>query len=168
MSLSLYEISAPEIARILGNLKVILQKAAAHAEAKKIDPSVLLQSRLYPDMFPLLKQVQVASDNAKGSARLAGVDAPAFEDNETTFDQLQARLDKTIAFLGTLKPEQFEGAEDRKIEIKYPGITLDFTGLSFFNKFVMPNIYFHTTTVYAILRHNGVELGKGDFLGNIR
>lgn len=167
MSLSLYQVSTPELARMLGNLKTILQKAAAHAEAKKIDPNALLQSRLFPDMFPLVRQVQVASDSAKGAARLAGVEIPVFEDTETTFDQLQARLDKTITFLNTLKPAQFEGAEDRKIEVKFPGITLNFTGLSFLNTFVLPNFYFHVTTVYAILRHNGVELGKGDFLGDI-
>lgn len=169
MSISIYQISAPEIARLLGNVKAILQKTMAHADAKKIDHNALLQARLYPDMFALLKQVQVVSDNAKGScARLAGVTAPAFEDNEKSFPELFARIDKTIAFINTLKPEQFEGAEDRAIEVKFPSATLKFTGLSYLNTFVFPNFYFHMSMVYAILRHNGVEIGKGDFLGAIQ
>ena len=169
MSISIYQVSAPEIARLLGNVKVILQKAAAHADAKKIDHNALLQARLYPDMFTLLKQVQVVSDNAKGScARLAGATAPVFEDNEKTFPELFARLDKTITFINSLKAEQFEGGEDRNIEVKFPNATLKFTGLSYINTFVFPNIYFHMSMVYAILRHNGVEIGKGDFLGAIQ
>ena len=169
MSLSLYHVSAPELARMLGNLKGILQKAEAYADAKKIEHQVLLQARLYPDMFPLLRQVQTACDNAKGgAARLAGAAVPVHEDNEKSFADLYARIDKTVAFIQTLNAAQFEGAEDRKIELVFPGITLNFTGLSYLNTFVLPNFYFHATTVYAILRHNGVELGKMDFLGNIR
>ncbi|MET0379273.1 MAG: DUF1993 domain-containing protein [Spongiibacteraceae bacterium] len=169
MTLSLYHVSAPELARMLGNLKAILQKAEAHAEAKKIEPDALLLARLYPDMLPLLRQVQVACDNAKGgAARLAGVAVPAHEDNEKTFADLGARIDKTVAFINTLQPAQFEGAEDRKIELTFPGITLNFTGLTYLNNFVLPNFHFHVTTAYAILRHNGLEIGKGDYLGNIR
>lgn len=169
MTLSLYQVSAPEFARILGNLKGILNKAAAHADARKIDHNALLQARLYPDMFPLLRQVQASCDNAKGSAaRLAGVAVPVFEDNEKTFADLIARIDKTIAFINGLQPEQFEGAEDRKIELTFPGTTLTFTGLTYLNTFALPNVHFHATTAYAILRHNGVEIGKGDYLGNIR
>lgn len=169
MALSVYQVSAPELARMLGNLKDIVQKAASHAVAKKIDANALLQARLYPDMYPLPKQVQLACDMAKGgAARLAGVAVPVHEDTEKTFAELEARLDKTIAFINSLQPAQFEGAEDRKIELTFPGITLNFTGLSYLNTFVLPNFYFHATTVYAILRHNGVELGKGDFLGKIQ
>ncbi len=169
MSLSLYQVSAPELARILGNLKAIVQKAASHAATKKIEENALLQARLYPDMFPLLKQIQIACDNAKGgAARLAGVAVPVHEDTEKTFAELEARIDKTIAFINSLQPAQFEGAEDRKIELAFPGLTLNFTGLSYLNTFVLPNFYFHATTVYAILRHNGVDLGKRDFLGQIQ
>jgi hypothetical protein len=169
MSVSIYQVSAPEIVRLLGNVKNILQKAVAHADAKKIDHNALLQARLYPDMYALLKQVQVISDQAKGScARLAGVTPPVFEDTEKTFPELFARIDKTIAFINSLKPEQFEGVEDRAIEVKFPNTTLKFTGLSYLNTFVFPNVYFHSSMVYAILRHNGVEVGKGDFLGAIQ
>ena len=169
MSISVYQVSAPEITRLLGNVKNLLQKAVTHADAKKIDHNALLQARLYPDMFALLKQVQVVSDNAKSAcARLAGVTPPVFEDTEKTFAELFARIDKTIAFVNSLKPEQFDGVEDRTIEVKFPGTTLKFTGLSFLNTFVLPNFYFHMSMVYAILRHNGVEVGKGDFLGAIQ
>jgi hypothetical protein len=169
MTVSLYQVSAPELARLLGNLKAILQKAAAHAAAKKIDENALLQARLFPDMFPLVKQVQVACDNAKGgAARLAGVAVPVHEDTEKTFADLDARIDKTIAFINTLQPAQFDGAEDRRIELAFPGLTLNFTGLSYLNTFVLPNFYFHVTTVYAILRHNGIDIGKRDFLGQIQ
>jgi hypothetical protein len=168
MSLSLYHVSAPELARALGNLKGILQKAEAHCEAKKIDHNALLQARLYPDMFPLLRQVQIACDSAKGVARMTSVAVPAHEDNEKTFADLAARIDKAIAFVNTLKAAEFEGAEDKKVELAFPNVTLNFTGITFINNFVLPNFYFHVTTAYAILRHNGVELGKGDYLGNIR
>src|SRR6218665_1384151 len=140
MSVSLYQVSAPELARMLGNMKAVLQKAEAHADAKKIDHNALLQARLYPDMFALVRQVQVACDQAKGgAARLAGAEVPAHEDTEKTFADLYARIDKTVAFIKTLTPAQFEGAEDRKIELNFPGITLNFIGLSYFNTFVMPN-----------------------------
>lgn len=154
------------LVRSLQNLIHILEKGSAHAEAKSIDPSVLLNSRLYPDMFPLVKQVQVASDlSRRGAARLAGVEAPTMEDKETTFAELIERLNKTIGFLQSLSPEQIDGTEDKEIELPMRGMTLKFSGINFLLYFLIPNVYFHVTTAYDILRHNGVELGKIDFLG---
>ena len=168
MSNSMYVAAVPPIIRSLSNLRAILEKAAAYAEAKKIDPSVLINARLYPDMFPLSRQVQLASDVAKGAAsRLAGLEPPKYEDNESTFPELLARLDKTIALLEYCKPEQVDGSEDKTIVLPMHDKTVTFTGSSYLHDFVLPNIYFHVTTVYAILRHNGVEIGKKDFLGNI-
>ena len=161
--------SVPVFTQMLTALRAILAQADAHATARSIEPDALLQARLFPDMFPLLKQVQVACDNAKGgAARLAGVAVPVHEDSEKTFAELDARIDKTIAFINSLRPARFEGAEDRKIELTFPGLTLNFTGLSYLNTFVLPNFYFHVTTVYAILRHNGIDIGKRDFLGQIQ
>jgi uncharacterized protein len=166
MKISMYQASVPVFIRMLENLAAILDKAAAHAQARKIDPAVLVQGRLFPDMFPLSKQVQVASDAAKGgAARLAGMEPPAFEDNETTFAELVARLRKTVDFLRTLKPEQFEGAEDRTVTWKTRAGEKSMQGMPYLLNHVQPNLYFHVTTAYAILRHNGVEVGKGDFLG---
>lgn len=166
MSLSIYQISVPVFIRMLGNLSALLAKAEAHAQAKNIDPSVFLNARLAPDMFPLSRQVQIASDAAKGcGARLAGVDIPSFADDEKSFAELQARIAKTVDFLKGLKPEQFEGAENRDISIKTPSRELQFKGLDFLLHFANANFYFHVTTTYAILRHNGVEIGKMDFLG---
>ncbi|MFZ5960917.1 DUF1993 domain-containing protein [Pseudomonas knackmussii] len=166
MSLSIYQISVPVFIRMLGNLSAILAKAEAHAQAKNIDPSVFLNARLAPDMFALTRQVQIASDAAKGcGARLAGVDIPSFADEEKSFADLQARIAKTVDFLKGLKPEQFEGAENRDITIKTPSRELHFKGLDFLLHFANANFYFHVTTTYAILRHNGVEVGKMDFLG---
>ena len=168
MSNSMYVAAVPPIIRSLSNLRAILEKAAAYAEAKKIDPSVLINARLYPDMFPLSRQVQLASDVAKGAAsRLAGLEPPKYEDNESTFPELLARLDKTIALLEYCKPEQVDGSEDKTIVLPMHDKTVTFTGSSYLHDFVLPNVYFHVTTVYAILRHNGVEIGKKDFLGNI-
>ena len=168
MSNSMYVASVPPIIRSLTNLRTILEKAAAHAEAKKIDPSVLVNARLYPDMFPLSRQVQIATDVAKGAvSRLAGLEPPKYEDNESTFPELVARLDKTIALLEACKPEQIDGSEDKTIALPMHDKTVTFTGTSYLHDFVLPNVYFHVTTVYAILRHNGVEIGKHDFLGNI-
>ncbi|MFJ3259804.1 DUF1993 family protein [Pseudomonas sp. NPDC086581] len=168
MSLSIYQASVPVFIRMLGNLSVILTKAAEHAQAKSIDPSVLINARLAPDMFALARQVQIASDSAKGAgARLAGVDVPSYADDETTFDQLQTRIAKTIEFLKTLKPEQFEGAENRTIELKLRTREVSFKGSDFLLGFVNPNFYFHITTAYDILRHNGVEVGKMDYLGGV-
>jgi hypothetical protein len=167
-TITMYQASIPPIIRTLTNLREILQKAAAHCEAKKIDPAVLVQARLYPDMFPLARQVQIATDMAKGCAcRLAGKVVPKFEDNEATFPELVARLDKTLALLETFQPAQIEGSEGRKIELPAHERTLTFQGLPYLVDFVLPNVYFHVTTVYAILRHSGVEIGKKDFLGKI-
>lgn len=168
MSISMYLATVPPIRRSLSNLREILGKAAAHAEARKIDPSVLVNARLYPDMFPLSRQVQIATDMAKGAAsRLAGLEPPKYEDTEATFAELVARLDKTIALLESIKPEQIDGSEERDIVIPMRDRTLTFKGLPYLLDYVLPNVYFHATTAYAILRHNGVEIGKKDFLGNI-
>lgn len=168
MSISMYLATVPPILRSLSNLREVLGKAAAHAEARKIDPSVLVNARLYPDMFPLSRQVQIASDTAKGAvSRLAGLEPPKYEDNEATFAELVARLDKTIALLESFKPDQIDGSEERDIVIPMRDRTLTFKGLPYLLDYVLPNVYFHATIAYAILRHNGVEIGKKDFLGNI-
>lgn len=166
MTISMYQATVPPLARSLTNLATILSKAAAHAEAKKIDPAVLLNSRLYPDMLPLTRQVQIASDVARrGAARLAGLEAPKVEDTETTFAELRDRLHQTIAYLETLTPEQIDGSEAKAIALPIGDKTMTFEGLPYLLSFIQPNVYFHVTTAYAILRHNGVELGKLDFLG---
>lgn len=168
MKPSLYDISAPVLAHMLDNLVAVLKKGLAHAEAHKIDTAVLFNARLYPDMFPLVRQVQIATDQAKGCvSRLAGQEPPRFEDNEKTFEELLARLDKTIAHVRSFKSQQFDGAENRKIELKTGGQLRSFEALSYVLNYVYPNFYFHVTTAYAILRHNGVEIGKKDFLGTI-
>lgn len=166
MTISMYQASVPSLIRSLNNLAVILQKGAAHAEARKIEPAVLINSRLYPDMFPLGRQVQIASDIARrGAARLAGLEAPKYEDDETTFTELIARLQKTTAYLETLTPEQIDGSEEKSITLPVGENTLSFRGLSYLLYFILPNVYFHVTTAYDILRHCGVELGKADYLG---
>ena len=166
MTISMYQASVPVFIRMLNNLVAILEKGAAHAETKKIDPSVLVNTRLAPDMFPLSKQVQIASDIAKrGAARLAEVDAPDFEDNETTLSELIQRIQKTVSYLETLTHEQIDGSEEKTITLPVGGNTLSFQGMPFLLHFVLPNVYFHVTTAYDILRHCGVELGKQDFLG---
>lgn len=166
MTISMYQASVPVFLRALGNLGGILEKAATHAEAKKIDPAVLLAFRLYPDMFPLSRQVQIASDNAKGCvARLAGAEPPKFEDNETSFPELITRLRKTADFLKTLTPAQIDGSEERQIVLKMRDGAREFLGQAYLLHYALPNFYFHATTAYAILRHCGVELGKKDFLG---
>lgn len=168
MSISLYAASVPTFVHTLNALRTILQKAEAHATAIKVEPAVFLQGRLYPNMFPLVRQVQIACDFAKGGgARLAGVEVPKYDDSEASFAELYARIDKTIAFLGTLKAEQIDGQEERDVEIKAGPRTLNFKGQQYLLSFVNPNFYFHTVTAYAILRHNGVDVGKGDFLGGI-
>lgn len=166
MSFTVHEASVKPMRHMLKSLSTLLSKGAAHCEAKKIDPDAFLQARLYPDMFPLVRQVQIASDSAKGAAaRLAGVEIPKFEDNEKTFADLQARIDKTIAFLDSLKPEQFEGAEDRQVVLQLRDRSLEFKGRDFLTTWANPNFFFHVTTAYALLRHGGVEVGKGDYLG---
>jgi uncharacterized protein len=169
VSLSLYDVSIPSLTLGLTNLSAMLDKGAAHAEAKKIDPKVLADSRIIADMFPLKRQVQIACDTAKGAvARLAGVDIPKHEDTESTVEELKARIAKTLAFVGSVKPDQVNASETREIVLEFPRLTLKFTGRDYVMKFVFPNFYFHVTTAYAILRKNGVDLGKGDFLGKIQ
>ena len=166
MSLSMYQASVPVLARAFKNLAAILTKAEADATARKIDPSVFLTARLAPDMHPLTRQVQIASDAAKGGVgRLAGVDVPSFPDTETTFAELQARIAKTIAFIETVTPAQIDGSEEKNVTLKMPGREISFVGQAFLLGFTLPNVFFHITTAYAILRHNGVPIGKADFLG---
>ena len=167
MSLTMYQASIPVFIRMLGNLSAILEKAAAHAEAKKIDPAIFINARLAPDMYPLSRQIQIATDVVKGcAARLAGIEVPSYEDNEATFPELQARIAKTVAFLQSVSAEQINGSEERRVTLKVHGKDSDFSGQRYFLNFVLPNFYFHITTAYAILRHNGLELGKKDFVGN--
>ncbi len=163
----MYQALIPVSIHSLNNLVGILEKGAAYAEAKKIDSSVLVNTRLFPDMFPLSRQVQIASDIARrGAAQLAGVEAPKFEDNEKTFPELIDRLHKTTSYLDTFKPEQIDGSEEKTITLQVRDNTLSFQGMPFLFYFVLPNVYFHVTTAYDILRHCGVELGKRDYLGN--
>ena len=166
MPISMYQASAPRFANTLKNLSAILGKAQAHCEARKIDPLVLTGARLYPDMFALSRQVQVACDSAKGAvARLAGVDIPKHEDTEKTFEELQARIAKTLEFIATVNPAQVDGSEEKDVVLKLQGRDVPFKGLQYLLGFAWPNFYFHATTAYAILRHNGVEVGKRDFIG---
>ncbi|MGE0151707.1 MAG: DUF1993 family protein [Reyranellaceae bacterium] len=166
MSFTIYQASAPVFARALTNLAAIFDKAAAHAEAKKIDQSVFMQARLAPDMFALPRQVQVASDTARRSmARLAGTEAPAMEDKEASFADLKARCLNSAEYVKSFLPAQIEGSEERAIAMKMGGKEISFTGRDYLFGFALPNFYFHVTTAYAILRHNGVEIGKMDFLG---
>ena len=165
---TMYDASVPTITRALSNLVGVLEKAAAHAEAKKIEPNVLIASRLYPDMFPLARQVQVAADIAKsGTARLAQAEAPKYEDNEATFAELVERVRKTIAWLETLKPEQFDDGA-RMVSFPVKNETKTMPGSRYLYTRVLPNVFFHCATAYNILRHNGVDIGKGDFLGPIK
>jgi hypothetical protein len=166
MTISMYQTSVPVFIRMLNNLAAILEKAAAHAEAKKIDPAVLINFRLYPDMLPFSKQVQIAADAAKlSTARIAGIEPPKFEDNEKTFPELIERVQKTIEYLKSLKPEQIDGTEEKEIVIPSHDSTLTYRGQDLLLHRALPNLYFHIATAYAILRHNGVELGKRDYLG---
>lgn len=163
--LTMFDATIPPLLRALKNLTHILKKGEAYADAKKIEHSVLLGARLFPDMYPLTRQVQIATDMSKGAAaRLAGVEIPKYEDNETSFDELQARLAKTIAFIESVTPAQFESSETREVTITVRKVDIKFTGQDYLLKWVLPNVYFHVTTAYNILRHNGVELGKADFL----
>jgi len=167
MSLSMYQASAPVFVRMLGNLSAILDKGAAFAEAKKIDPSVLVSARLAPDMFPLARQIQIATDGVKGCvARLAGIEIPSYADTETTIEELKARIAKTIAFVQSVSAVQIDGTEERAITLKIGGKEKSFKGQVYLLNFVLPNLYFHIATAYGILRHNGVEVGKLDFLGS--
>lgn len=166
MAISMYQVSVPVFTRMLNNLAAILEKAAAHCEAKKIDPAALINFRFYPDMFAFAKQIQVCTDAAKnGAARLAGIEAPEFQDNETTFPELIARVKKTIDFLNTFKAEQIDGTEEKEVTIKRRDTSVTYRGQAFLLNRALPNFYFHMTTAYDMLRHNGVELGKKDYLG---
>jgi hypothetical protein len=166
MTISMYQASIPIFTRTLQSLRGMLVKAEKHAEARKIEPAVLLRDRLYPDMFDFTRQVQIATDFARGTgARLAGSEPPAVEDKETTFAELVARIDRTLDYLRTLDRAQIEGSEAREIMRPIRGEPHRFTGINYLTQFALPNFFFHATTAYAILRHNGIELGKADFIG---
>jgi hypothetical protein len=163
----MYQASVPRFVNILGNLSRILDKAQAYSEARKLGAEALTAYRLFPDMLPMTAQVQIACDTAKGAvARLAGVEIPVYEDNEKTLADLKERVARTIAFIQTVTPEQIDGTEDKEIVIKRGDQETRFNGLQFLLGRVVPNFYFHVTTAYNILRHNGVEIGKRDYLGN--
>jgi hypothetical protein len=163
--LNMYDVTIPPLKHALATLAANLTIGEAYAAKKKIEPSVMINARLIADMYPLIKQVQIATDMSKGAAaRLAGIEIPQYEDNETTFDALQARITKTIAFLDSVTSAQFEGAETREVTVMVRKLPLAFTGLDYLNRWVHPNVYFHCTTAYNIMRENGVDLGKRDFL----
>jgi len=167
MTISMYQASVPRFVNILGNLSNILDKAQAHVDARKIDPTTLTTYRLFPDMLPLTKQVQIACDTAKGVvARLAGVEIPVYVDNEVTLADLKARIARTIAFIQTVPEGQINGTEDKEIVVKRGDKETQYKGMQFLLGHAVPNFYFHVTTTYNILRHNGVEIGKRDYLGN--
>ena len=169
MSISLYDVSIPIFTLSLNNLSAILDKAESHAEAKNVDPKVIPQARLIVDMLPLSSQIQIACDTAKGAAaRLAGVEVPKHEDTEATLAELRARVAKTLDFIKTIKPEQLQGAGTREVVLKFPQSTLKFTGLNYLTNFALPNFFFHMTMTYALLRKNGIDLGKRDFLGPLQ
>jgi len=167
MTISMYQASAPIFVQFLTSLSNVLDKAAAHAEAKKLDPSVLLEARLFPDMFSVTRQVRTATDHANSAcSKLAGVEPPSFANTEATIPALKERIANTIAFIRGLTPAQLDGTEDKTITFKFPsGATREFTGQSLLLNFCLPHFYFHVTTAYDILRHNGVELAKRDFMG---
>jgi hypothetical protein len=166
MAISMYKASAPIFVQYLTALSAVLDKAAAHAEAKKIDPAFLLNMRLYPDMFPLVRQVRAATDHAMTACgRLAGVEGPTFANDEASFAALKDRIAKACEFIKTLRPAQIDGTEDKDITIKFPSGERKFTGQNLLLNFCLPNFYFHATTAYNILRHCGIEVGKRDFMG---
>lgn len=166
MSISMYDQTVAAMSRGLLNLDAILSRAEEYAREREIDPAILVQGRLFPDMFPLAAQVRIATDVAKGAAaRLSGCELPSWADDEETFEELHARIRKALDFMATCRPEDFEGSEKKRIELKLPNETMEFDGREYVLGFVMPNFYFHVTTAYNILRHNGVPIGKRDFLG---
>lgn len=169
MSQPIHNVAVPTLLRVVDNLLAILEKGRLHAEAEKIEPAVLLNARLYPDMFALTRQVQIVSDNVKGcAARLAGIEAPKFADTEASFAELRQRLEKTSQFVRSLDAQQFQNSETHPIVLKFPTRTMNFAnGWDYLLTFALPNVYFHAATTYGILRHSGVKLGKGDFLGPI-
>ena len=167
MSLSMYEASVPVFKQMLGSLDVLIDKASAHVEARKLEPASLLQARLFPDMFTFVRQVQIACDFAKSvPARLAGIEVPSYEDNERTFAELHARIAKTLAFIDGIDAAKFEGSERREIVLR-PGTPKErrFEGQAYLLHYGLPNFFFHVTTAYALLRHNGLEVGKADYMG---
>jgi len=162
----MYQASAPRFASMLRNLSALLDKGQAYCDARKIEPAAISGARLYPDMYPLTRQVQIACDTAKGAvARLAGIEIPKHEDTEQSFAELKGRIAKTLDFIGSVKPASIDGAEEREIVLKMRGGERKFSGLQYLLGFAYPNFYFHVTTAYNILRHNGVEIGKMDFVG---
>jgi len=168
MPLSMYQGSVPVFAKALRNLRAVLEKGASHASARKIDESAFMQARLFPDMRPLTFQVQVATDMARGcAARLAGTEPPKFEDKEATFAELIDRIDRTLAYVEGLDRKAFDGAESRTITRPVRSQPHAFTAENYLQQFTLPNLYFHCATAYNLLRHNGVELGKADFLGKL-
>lgn len=168
MSLSMYQASIPVFVRGLENLATILQKAADHAQARKIAPEVFLTARLAPDMFPLVRQVQIVSDTAKGcAARLAGIEVPSYADSEASFAELQERIAKTVTFLNGIAAVQVDGSEARPITLKMHDREVRFSGQAYLLGFALPNFFFHLTTAYGILRHYGVDIGKKDYLGEV-
>ena len=167
--ISMYTASIPPMIKSLGNLEAILDKAIAHAAARKIDDAAFVDARLFPDMFTFARQIRIATDMAKGAgARLAGIDIPKFEDNEKTLPELKARLRKAVDFLKTLTAAQIDGTEDKAITLTAGPNTFNFKGLDYLNSWVLPNFYFHVATAYNLLRHGGVEIGKMDFLGKVQ
>lgn len=168
MSISMYQASVPIFEQMLGSLSSILNKAAAYAETKKIEPDALINFRLYPDMLPFFVQIYIAADTAVGcSARLAGQEPPEFKPEKPTFENLINLVEDGLAFLKTLKPEQIDGSEDKTISYTRHGRTNTFIGLPYLTKHAIPNFFFHVTTAYDILRHNGLEIGKADYIGNV-
>lgn len=166
MTSSMYQTSVPVFIRALGNLAALLEKASAHAEARKIDPAALLNARLFPDMFPLVRQVQIATDAANGgAARLAGTEVPVYANDETSFAALGERIQRTLEHLRTFGAAQIDGSEDRTISWQTRNSSKSMLGLPFLTQHVLPNLFFHVTTAYNILRHSGVEIGKMDYLG---
>ena len=167
MAISMYQVSIPRFTHMLRNLDAILEKAHGYAESRKIDPATLPAARLFPDMLPLTSQVRIACDTANGVAvRLAGATAPTFEDNEKTIADLRARIGKTIGFLSTVEASQVDGTEDKDVMVRVAGQDMPYKGMQYLLARAIPNFYFHVTTAYDILRHNGVEVGKRDYLGN--
>ena len=167
MNISMYQASAPRFVNMLTNLSALLDKAQTHADARKIDPVALTTYRLFPDMLPMTRQVQIACDAAKAAvARLAGVEIPKHEDTEQTLAELKARIAKTIEFIKSIKPTQLDGTEDKDITLKFGTTEMPFKGMQYLLGFSLPHFYFHVTTAYNILRHNGVEIGKMDYIGN--
>lgn len=168
MKISMYAMSVEVMVPMLQNLSAILDKGLAHANTKGFDPAVLAGARLAPDMFPLVRQVQIAADMAKnGVARLAGQEPARFDDTETTLEQLKERIERTIGYIRNIEPQALEGSEDRDIKVPLRDRTIELKGLAFLQRWVLPNFFFHVTTAYNLLRHNGADIGKRDYLGPV-